>query len=128
MKKILLVDDSPTVVSAAYDELEEMGYVVDVAYDGKESIKRLEQNPEELPHLIVMDIEMPKMRGDEAAQLIKQNPAWNHIPIVALTARAPDTIGDFLAYFDNYLVKPFGFNELLDLVQRMIGAPEGGEA
>jgi CheY-like chemotaxis protein len=124
MKKILLVDDSPTVVSAAYDELEERGYVVDVAYNGKECLQRLEQSPEELPRLIVMDIEMPKMRGDEAAKLIKQDPRWAHIPIVALTARAPDAIGEFLAFFDNYLVKPFGFNELLDLVQRMIGAPE----
>jgi CheY-like chemotaxis protein len=124
MKKILLVDDSPTVIAAAYDELEELGYMVDVAYNGKEAIKRMEESAADPPQLIVMDIEMPKMKGDEAAALIKARPEWNQIPIVALTGVAPDSLGGSLAYFDNYLVKPFGFNELLDLVKRMIGDPE----
>jgi CheY-like chemotaxis protein len=124
MKKILLVDDSPTVVAAAYDELEELGYMVDVAYNGKEAIKLINESADEPPDLNVMDIEMPKMKGDEAAEIIKNNPAWQRIPIVALTGVAPDSIGNSLAFFDNYLVKPFGFNELLDLVKRMIGGPD----
>jgi CheY-like chemotaxis protein len=124
MKRILLVDDSPTLVQAAYDELDGKGYLVEVAYHGRAAVKYLEENPEAPPNLIIMDIEMPKMTGDEAARLIRQNPAWNKIPIIALTAMAPDTVGQNLAYFDNYLVKPFGFNEMLELVERMIGAAD----
>jgi CheY-like chemotaxis protein len=124
MKRILLVDDSPTLVQAAYDELDEKGYLVEVAYHGKAAVKYLEENPEAPPDLVIMDIEMPKMTGDEAARLIRQNQAWNNIPIIALTAVAPDTLGQNLAYFDNYLVKPFGFNEMLELVERMIGAAD----
>ena len=124
MKRILLVDDSPTLVQAAYDELDDRDYLVEVAYDGKAAVKYMEENPDDLPHLIIMDIEMPKMSGDEATRIIKQNPAWKDIPIIALTGVAPDNLGESLAYFDNYLVKPFGFNEMLELVERMIGAPE----
>ncbi len=121
MKRVMLVDDSPTIIHAAYDELEDQGYVVEVAYDGKEAIDYLKDNPEDMPDLIVMDIEMPKMRGDEASKVIKANPAWNHIPIVALTSVDPDNVAESLTYFDNYMIKPFGFEQMLSLVQKMIG-------
>jgi len=124
MKRILLVDDSPTFVQAAYDDLDDRGYLVEVAYNGKEAIKYFNDNPEDLPDLIIMDIEMPKMMGDEATRIIKQNPAWKDIPVIALTGVAPDSLGENLAYFDNYLVKPFGFNEMFELVERMIGGPD----
>jgi CheY-like chemotaxis protein len=124
MKKILLVDDSPSLVAAAYDELEDRGYLVEVAYDGLEALALLEEMSDDLPHLIIMDIEMPNMKGDKATRLIKQNQPWKDIPVVALTAVSPDHLGEALAYFDNYLVKPFGFEEMLALVERMIGAPD----
>ena len=124
MKRVLFVDDSPTVVQAAYDELEESGYLVEVAYNGKEAVKYMDQNPSELPELIIMDIEMPKMPGDQAAKQIRETPEWKDIPIIALTAKAPESLGANLAYFDNYLVKPFGFNEMLEMVERVIGKAE----
>ena len=124
MKKILLVDDSPSLVAAAYDELDDRGYLVDVAYDGLEALALLEEMTDELPDLIIMDIEMPNMRGDKATRLIKQNPDWKDVPVIALTGVSPDHLGEALAYFDNYLVKPFGFEEMLALVERMIGAPD----
>lgn len=121
MKRILLVDDSPTLVEAAYDELEENGYLVEVAYNGKKAIEYLEQNPDSLPDLIVMDIEMPKMKGDEAAKIILENPAWKHIPIVALSAVSPESLGSPKGLFHGYLIKPFGFELLLSLVVKTIG-------
>lgn len=124
MKRILLVDDSPTVIEVAYDELEEEGYLVDVAYNGKKAIKFLHECGDDLPDLVVMDIEMPVMRGDEAVAIIKTNPPWEKLPIVALTSKAPETLGENLAYFDNYLIKPFGFNELKEMVHRIIGPPD----
>ncbi len=124
MKRVLFVDDSPTVVEAAYDELEEKGYVVDVAYNGKKAIQLLEENEEGLPHLIVMDIEMPKMKGDEAVIQIKRNPAWQHIPVIALTARKQDVSGEAVNLFEDYLIKPFGFDNLLETVEKLIGPPD----
>lgn len=127
MKRILLVDDSPSVVTAAYDELEDNGYMVEVAYDGQEAIDYLEDNPEELPDLIVMDIEMPRLKGDEVAKIICTNSEWKHIPIIALTGKAPESMSDSLPFFNDYLVKPFGFDQLLEAVEKMIGKSEGEE-
>ncbi len=123
MKRVLVVDDSPTLVSAAYDELEQRGYEVEVAYDGNKAIEYLSKNPNLIPDLIVMDIEMPKMRGDEAARKIRDNPSWRHIPIIALTATSAESIEDWASLFDSYLVKPFGFEEMLELVAEIIGGP-----
>jgi CheY-like chemotaxis protein len=124
MKRVLVVDDSPTVVQAAYDELEERGYLVDVAYNGKAALKLLTENADDLPALIVMDIEMPKMRGDEAARVIRDTPAWAFIPIVALTGRKPENIDDADSLFNRYLIKPFGFEQMIKLIEEMIGAPD----
>lgn len=124
MKRVLFVDDSPTVVQAAYDELENRGYLVEVAYNGWEALKYLEENPADLPDLIIMDIEMPKMKGDDATRLIRENPAWKKIPVIALTAVSPEHLGSNLSLFDQYLIKPFGFNEMLQMVEGLIGGPE----
>ena len=117
-KRVLLVDDSPSVVQAAYDQLEERGYLIDVAYNGVEALKRIE---DAVPDLIIMDIEMPKLRGDEAAEQIRANPLWVMIPIIALTARKPETMGGRTALFTAYLIKPFGFDVLLKKVEELIG-------
>jgi CheY-like chemotaxis protein len=97
---------------------------VDVAYNGKAALKVLTENPDDLPHLIVMDIEMPKMRGDEAARVIRDTPEWSFIPIVALTGRKPENIEDADTLFNRYLIKPFGFEQMLQMVEEMIGAPD----
>lgn len=121
MKRVLIVDDSPTFVEAAYDELDNKDYIVEVAYDGKKALKYLEENPDELPHLIVMDIEMPRMKGDEAARIIRKNTSWKNIPIIALTGTSPEHLEADKELFDAYLVKPFGFPEMIKLVQNTIG-------
>jgi len=123
MKRVLIVDDSPVFVEAAYDELEEKGYLVEVAYDGKKALVYLEENPDELPDLIVMDIEMPRMKGNEAARIIRENQGWKDIPIIALTGTSPEHLENGKELFDAYLVKPFGFPEMLELVEKTIGRP-----
>jgi len=122
-KRVLLVDDSPSVVQAAYDRLEERGYIVDVAYNGLEALKRIVAAA---PNLIIMDIEMPKMRGDEAAEQIRENPVWALIPMIALSARKPEALGARSSLFNAYLIKPFGFEEMLKMVEELIGPAESG--
>jgi CheY-like chemotaxis protein len=85
IKKILLVDDSSTsrmtsrMLLAGHES-----YVLTSACDGKEG---LEKALAELPNLILMDIEMPRMNGIEACKVLKQNEATKNIPIVLLTMR-----------------------------------------
>jgi two-component system alkaline phosphatase synthesis response regulator PhoP len=117
-KRVLLVDDSPGVVQAAYDQLEDRGYIVDVAYNGLEALKRIVAA---VPDLIIMDVEMPKMRGDEAAEQIRENPPWSLIPIIALSSRRPEYAGSRSTLFNAYLIKPFGFEEMVKKVEELIG-------
>ncbi len=119
-KKVLFVDDSPSIVQAAYDELDSMGYEVDVAYDGQEAIECINENT---PDMIILDIEMPRMRGDEAAENIRKNPTTAKIPIIALTACSLESVGEKSSYFDAYLIKPFGFREMAKMVKKFIGDP-----
>ena len=56
---MLIVDDSPTIATASYDELTDRGYDVDIAYNGKEAMARV---AETMYEIIILDIEMPKMR------------------------------------------------------------------
>jgi len=117
-KKVLFCDDSPTIVEAAYDELTEKGYDVSLAYDGAEALELLEF---EVPDIIILDMEMPKMRGDEAAEKIRANPRTAKVPIIALTALSAKTLGEKARLFDAYLIKPFGFEDMLKIIAEKIG-------
>jgi two-component system alkaline phosphatase synthesis response regulator PhoP len=119
-KKVLFVDDSPSVVQAAYDELDKNGFDVEVAYDGQEALERIK---EEIPDIIILDIEMPKMKGDEAAEKIRTNPETASIPIIALTACSAESLAEKSEYFDAYLIKPFGFDEMIKTIKKFIGNP-----
>jgi CheY-like chemotaxis protein len=119
-KRVLFVDDSPSVVQAAYDELDAKGYEVDVAYDGEEALERLKEN---IPDIIILDIEMPRMTGDEVAEIIRKNPDYANIPLIALTAQSAQSIGERSRYFDAYLIKPFGFDQMLKIIAEKIGEP-----
>src|SRR5688572_3819413 len=81
--RVLLVDDSRLTL-AMYDHyLRFAGLHVRRARDGHEAIEKATQDP---PDLIVMDISMPLMEGDEAAAVLKNDVRTRHVPIIALTA------------------------------------------
>ncbi len=81
-KRILLVDDEPDIVTVMKFTLETNGFQVVTAYDGKEG---LDKAKEEIPDLIILDVLMPKMFGDDLAKVIKEDPQTAKIPILFLT-------------------------------------------
>ena len=116
--RILIVDDSPTFLHAAGDAMEGEGFEVEVARNGAEGVKlagRLK------PDLIIMDIEMPIMTGIEAAKELRSDPDCANIPIIAMTSFSPESLGEDLKLFNNCLTKPFGFPELIPMVNDLIG-------
>ena len=84
-KKIFLVDDDPDFVDAVKAVVESGGYDVEVAYDGKECLEKIEKVK---PDLIILDVMMPEMNGHEACKELKQDPKYSEIPIILLTAVA----------------------------------------
>ncbi|UQZ86621.1 Signal transduction histidine-protein kinase BarA [Paenibacillus konkukensis] len=82
-KRILLAEDHEINQQVACEMLRQRGYIVEMAKDGKEAIKKLEQSEWDL---VLMDIHMPEMDGVEATRIIRKDPRLCHIPIIAMTA------------------------------------------
>jgi len=123
MQKILVADDEARLVHLVRTYLEQAGYQVVAAYDGEQALVQFER---EAPHLIILDLNMPKVDGLEVARRIRRQ---SHVPIIMLTARTEETdrvVGLELGA-DDYVVKPFSFRELVARVRavlrRGIGAP-----
>jgi two-component system, OmpR family, response regulator RpaA len=112
MVNILVVDDDPEIIDLLRLDLELMGFNVDSANDGLKALKKAEAK---LYDLIVLDVMMPKLDGFEVCKRIRANRASASVPIVLLTAKGTieDKIRGFNAGADDYLVKPFEFQELM---------------
>src|SRR4030042_5067679 len=83
-KHVLLADDNKLVGKVTGSILEHAGYEVDVAWDGIEAaIKAFSL----LPDLIILDVEMPKIKGYQVCRLLKEDPLTSWLPIIMLTGR-----------------------------------------
>ena len=109
---ILVMDDDPEIIELLRLDLELMGFGVESASDGASGLKKAEAKHFDL---IVMDVMMPKMDGFEAIRRIRANRSTQGVPVILLTAKGTieDKIRGFNAGADDYLVKPFEFQELM---------------
>jgi CheY-like chemotaxis protein len=119
MKKILVVEDHPDMLEVLTWQMELMGYSVIAARHGKEGVEKAHK---EKPQLILMDIMMPVMDGLEATRLIRANPETKDIPILAITClfRESELRGCIEAGCNDYIIKPFTFQELQEKIQDLI--------
>ena len=103
--KILLVDDDPDVIEIIRYNLEQEGYNVKTASNGKEALQKARKN---IPHLIIMDVMMPEMDGIEACEQLRMDAIYNDTIIMFLTARGEDYsyVAAFDAGADDYVTKP----------------------
>ena len=82
IKRILLVDDEPDVVTVMKFTLETNGFEVITAYDGQEGLEKAKFT---FPNLIILDVLMPKLFGDDMAKILKEDPITTKIPVLFLT-------------------------------------------
>lgn len=117
-KKILIADDQKTLVEGMKVRFEKDGYVVIEAFNGEEC---LEKAKKELPDLIIMDVAMPKMDGYEAVREIKGDEVIKNVPIFMLTGK--DQMEDIFRMegVQEYIVKPFDYESLVELVKKQLG-------
>ena len=108
-ERLLLVDDDPRVLSAVGRRLTFEGFAVDLAADGREALDLATARP---PDLVILDVMLPEMDGLEVARRLRR---LGPVPILMLTARdaVADKVAGFQSGADDYLVKPFAFEELL---------------
>jgi CheY-like chemotaxis protein len=111
---VLLVDDDARNIFALSSALERRGMNVLTATTGREAIDTLEKSADEVS-LVLMDIMMPEMDGYETINVIRKNPAFRRLPILALTAKAMkgDREKCLEAGASDYLAKPVNTEQLL---------------
>lgn len=119
-KKILIVDDVSTNCEMLAELFKPTDSEIIFASNGIEAI---EKTNEYFPDMIIMDIRMPRLDGNKAAQIIKSDPATSSIPIVAITASAlkEDLEPEYLQYFAGYIIKPVDIFYLIGLSNKLIG-------
>ena len=117
--KILIVDDEPSIIVPVQFLMEQNGYDVLVAFSGEEAMEII---AEKKVDLILLDIMLPVIDGFEVCQRVRENPQWNKIKIILLTALGSDAnVEKGLALgADAYITKPFSNIEIVDKVKGLL--------
>ncbi|MBK5193145.1 MAG: response regulator [Flavobacteriaceae bacterium] len=110
-KNILVVDDEASQLALARELIKSVGMNCDIASNGEEALTKLENKSY---HLVVTDIQMPKMDGFNLVKALKNDPKFSEIPVIAVSGRANVTTTTYLeAGFAGNLLKPYRPGELL---------------
>lgn len=118
-KKILVTEDSPTILAMMKDMLEGEGYIVITAVDGQDALNKVKQ---ETPDLMVLDLMLPKIDGYKVCAMLKFDKIYRNIPIIILTARAGEAdkkMGEEVCA-DAYIIKPVDASTLISKVKELI--------
>ena len=121
VKRILCIEDEPEMIDLIKLILNRRGFEVHGAAGGVEGIKLVR---EILPDLVLLDLMMPDMDGWEVYQQMKADDAMRNIPVIVVTAKAQNidkVLGLHIAKVDDYIAKPFGPQELMDSVEKVLG-------
>lgn len=123
--EILMVEDSPTDVMMTREGLKssKIANNLNVVKDGEEALSYLRREEQyadvEMPDLIILDLNLPRLSGREVLQDIKQDSVLKHIPVVVLTTSdaEEDILVSYGLYANCYITKPLTFDSFVDVVQ-----------
>jgi DNA-binding response OmpR family regulator len=119
MKRVLVIDDEPDVRSLLCELLADRGYLVEEARDGVDGLRVLY---DKRPDLVILDLAMPQMDGWQTLERIRE---LSDVPVLILTSRAGELekVRGLRAGADDYVVKPFGGEELVARVEALLRRP-----
>ena len=120
MATILIVDDEHDLVSALDYSLQREGFATKTAFAGLDALRMAQEDP--APDLVLLDVMLPDISGNEVCRRLKAIPALAHVPVVMLTARGEeiDRVVGFEVGADDYVVKPFSVRELVLRVRAIL--------
>lgn len=117
-KKILVIDDEQDILKVTFARLNASGYQVSTASSAEEGFKLLEKDK---PDLILLDLLLPGMQGEDLCKVLKKDNGLKQIPIILFTASVDDVNAKTqLSCADDYILKPFEPDELLAKIKRLI--------
>jgi DNA-binding response OmpR family regulator len=116
VKKILIVDDEQSIVESIKYNIEKEGFDAVTASDGEEALQVFSQ---ETPDLIILDLMLPKLSGEEVCKYIRKE---SQVPIIMLTAKGHevDRVVGLEIGADDYVIKPFSMRELVARVKAVL--------
>ena len=121
-KKVVCVEDEPEIIDLIRLILGRKGFDLTGATGGLEGLEAIRRVK---PDLVRVDLMMPDMDGWEVYQQMKADPELKNIPVIVVTAKAQSIdkiLGLHIAKVDDYVTKPFGPQELLQSVERVLSA------
>ena len=118
-KKILIVDDEPSIIVPLQFLMEQNGYETAVAFSGEEAMESIISDP---PELILLDIMLPIIDGFEVCQRVRERPELDHVRIIMITAMGSEAnIAKGLALgADAYITKPFSNADVVAKVKKLL--------
>jgi two-component system, OmpR family, response regulator VicR len=120
VKHIVCIEDEPEMIDLIQLILNRRGFKVTGAAGGKEGLQTVRDTH---PDLVLLDLMMPDMDGWEVYQQMKADEATRNIPVIIVTAKAQNidkVLGLHIAKVDDYIAKPFGPQELVDSVEKIL--------
>ncbi len=121
-KKVVCIEDEPEMIDLIRLILGRKGFEFTGAMGGREGLEVIRRVK---PDLVLLDLMMPDMDGWEVYQQMKSDEALAHIPVIIVTAKAQSidkVLGLHIAKVDDYVTKPFGPQELLQSVEKVLNA------
>lgn len=114
---VMLVDDDVDVADTLAEALTSQGYEVHVCRDGDTALALADRL---VPDAVLLDLGLPKMDGKQVAQLLRANAAYRGVRIIAVTGNMNEVRQGkpSAAGFDHFLLKPFDFDQLIELLPR----------
>jgi len=113
---ILIVDDEPGIVDVLIAVLEDAGHRASGATNGQEGLSRLKAS---LPDLMLLDVEMPVLDGEETLRALKADPRLAAVPVLMMSGIPESMVKRRCRGYDAFLRKPFSLAELLETVDTL---------
>ena len=120
-KTVVCIEDEPEMIDLVKLILGRKGFELIGAMGGREGLDTIRRSK---PDLVLLDLMMPDMDGWEVYQQMKADPDMQAIPVIVVTAKAQSidkVLGLHIAKVDDYVTKPFGPQELLQSVEKVLG-------
>lgn len=123
---ILCIEDEQEMIDLIRIILEKRGFEVKGALGGEEGLRMAKESK---PDLILLDLMMPEMDGWEVYRQLKNDEELKNVPVIVVTAKSQGidkVLGLYIAKVDDYISKPFGPNELVESINKVLGLEEAG--
>jgi len=121
-KQVLVVDDHPAMLKLIADALNDAGYAVISAENGRDGLGEVE---EKRPDLVVLDLSMPLMDGLQVLRALRSKPETELLPVIVLTGKDThaDVLDSWMGGADRFLTKPCSMAELIETIGQILAVP-----